>query len=124
MPHLPAEPGTMEQPYTYSPLSPSSNHDEIRILELLPGTGADTVVAKLIHHEVGVTATKYEALSYAWGTSATRHTVILDGRASTVGYNLYTALLHLRHPDRSKNIWVDYLCINQKDAVEKTKQIH
>ena len=37
--------------------------------------------------------------------------------------NLYEALLRLRKPDITLRIWVDTLCINQKDKPEKRQQI-
>ena len=37
--------------------------------------------------------------------------------------NLHAALYHLRHPQKSRTIWIDALCINQYDVDERNHQI-
>lgn len=37
--------------------------------------------------------------------------------------NLIVALRHLRYPDRTRALWIDALCINQKDEREKSLQV-
>lgn len=37
--------------------------------------------------------------------------------------NLVIALQHLRHPDHGGVLWIDALCINQTDNVEKSSQV-
>lgn len=37
--------------------------------------------------------------------------------------NLYWALWHLRHENRTRVLWIDTLCINQEDEKEKNHQI-
>ncbi|KAK0746217.1 heterokaryon incompatibility protein-domain-containing protein, partial [Schizothecium vesticola] len=95
---------------------------QIRLLELLPGKATDTVQANLFivesprHHE-------YEALSYTWGRQTIQHTITLNGQPYPVGTNLHDALVSLRLPGRVRHLWVDAVCINQKDDDEKTVQI-
>jgi Heterokaryon incompatibility protein (HET) len=40
-----------------------------------------------------------------------------------IGRNLQSALLALRHKEKQRVIWVDSICINQRDLHEKNKQI-
>ncbi|KAK4125812.1 heterokaryon incompatibility, partial [Parathielavia appendiculata] len=37
--------------------------------------------------------------------------------------NLHRLLRHLRLRDESRRLWIDQICINQKDEVEKGAQI-
>ncbi|KAM7217151.1 Heterokaryon incompatibility protein (HET) domain containing protein [Rhypophila decipiens] len=54
---------------------------------------------------------KYEALSYAWGIDTTVSPIIVD------------TLQHLRTSRTARTLWIDAICINQADRVEKTTQI-
>lgn len=108
--------------YAHSRFDENGGGEQIRLLELLPGKATDTVQAKTFiidsprHHD-------YEALSYAWGLQDVRHEIMLNGQPYTVGPNLHDALMSLRLPDRVRHLWVDALCINQKDDDEKAVQI-
>ena len=74
---------------------------------------------------------KYEALSYTWGSSTNPETASVEttkplgiGPSTLeIGQNLASALRHLRHADKPRTIWVDALCINQDDIVERSQQV-
>ena len=96
---------------------------------------------------------RYMALSYVWGDQSRRYEIFLDGKPFYVGYNLYMALKHLRrqvaivalgvpqlasslearaddvealgHHLQSEGhiLWIDTICINQADIVEREAQI-
>ncbi|EMR87688.1 putative het domain protein [Botrytis cinerea BcDW1] len=65
----------------------------------------------------------YQALSYVWGISETFQSVIIDEKPLLVTANLHAALLQLRDRTFERIIWVDAICINQKDEEEKSHQI-
>lgn len=67
----------------------------------------------------------YLALSYVWGSSTDRDTIQVNGSAFRVSINLYRALAHLgrAEPERTMPIWIDAICINQKDDEEKGLQV-
>ncbi|RSL74083.1 hypothetical protein CEP53_000444 [Fusarium sp. AF-6] len=72
---------------------------------------------------------QYEALSYVWGKPGETRTVYFesdDGSSLTphsIHVPLYEALKHLRRPDEPRRLWVDALCIDQTDHLEKPNQV-
>ena len=109
--------------YRYAPLNSS---DDIRLLRLLPGRGNDSIACVLIHTTCSpnfdVKVTAYEALSYTWGPKI-MHTINCDGAALSISENLWLALQRLRRGDSERLLWVDAICINQPDVVEKSAQV-
>lgn len=68
----------------------------------------------------------YVALSYAWGDVTNTRDITVNGHRIAVGANLEGALRVLRHkqPIRAGyKIWVDALCINQGDTVERGQEV-
>lgn len=51
-------------------------------------------------------------------------TIICDGQAFDAQRNLYNALIQLQRLGRSLPIWIDAICIDQSDIVEKTAQVN
>jgi hypothetical protein len=75
---------------------------------------------------------QYEALSHSWGKDAAIHRVYIKDedlpsksskRYLQIRSNLESALRHLRYPDRSRTLWIDAICINQGDALERGAQV-
>ena len=94
-------------------------HVSIRVLDLLPANSSlDDVecelrVVRLVDEPV------YEALSYTWGDESHRRYIGVNGQRFSVTSNLWTALRYLRHPSENRCLWVDAICINQKNISEK-----
>jgi len=70
----------------------------------------------------------FEALSYTWGSPASRKSILIEEPGGThsrlsVTKNLATALAHLRYPDESRVFWIDAICINQQDISERNAQV-
>lgn len=106
---------------------------ETRCLRLDPGQREEVVqvhleVAAITHLnglglvESGQLVT-YEALSYTWGSSVFSHDIRCNGLEYSVTANLHAALVHLRHTDVPRRLWIDALCINQYDVTEKGHQV-
>jgi hypothetical protein len=51
-----------------------------------------------------------------------KRTIICNGKMMKVWPNLYEALVHFRQSSPGR-YWVDQLCINQNDKIEKSRQI-
>ncbi|KAE8447147.1 hypothetical protein EG329_011131 [Mollisiaceae sp. DMI_Dod_QoI] len=83
----------------------------------------------------------YSALSYVWGEPTYHSKIIVNGHAVPVTRTLERALRHVRfqwtqyltnrrsneinnnHPMDSLRLWVDALCINQEDPIERSVQV-
>lgn len=104
--------------YVYTPLP---NEDEIRILDLLPGQGTEPLAFNLRSGHLHDGATKYEALSYVWGTEMVD--VVCDGKRFSFPHSLYLALVGLRDSTQVRSVWADSICINQADDQEKSLQV-
>ncbi|KAF4435834.1 hypothetical protein F53441_13411 [Fusarium austroafricanum] len=102
---------------------------EIRLLEVIADNGK--ILCKL-HTVTFSDELHFAALSYVWGTGADRVNIEIDGIQTPVSKSLADALKHVQKywqyefPDRDQSkfrIWVDAVCINQADEVERTEQV-
>lgn len=82
---------------------------------------------------------KYESLSYAWGKWSTLEDILVVengpsnfrilGRQKkkftrlSVTPNLAEALRFLRYKDQDRVFWIDAICIDQKNLVERSEQV-
>jgi Heterokaryon incompatibility protein (HET) len=68
-----------------------------------------------------------DALSYSWGNEQPTESIQIIAQnipcIMPIIPNLEAALRQLRHPDRNVVLWVDAICINQADKVEKSHQV-
>jgi hypothetical protein len=105
--------------YKYRPLETSSS---IRLLVIHPGATDESLVCELIHEDLA-NVRKYEAISYVWGNSnATRH-LNIDGQCMAITTSIHEALVRVRLLQHSRTVWADAICINQRDAGERGRQV-
>ncbi|KAI0410239.1 heterokaryon incompatibility protein-domain-containing protein [Xylaria grammica] len=102
-------------------------YGQIRLLKLLPGNWADNICCQLFtvqwDHEFGW-GPEYTALSYAWGFPGREPSrILVNDDEVEIWPNLECALRDLRLPDRLFLLWVDALCINQKNDEERSSQV-
>lgn len=66
----------------------------------------------------------YHAVSYTWGSSETVNSVNIDGYPAFISGNLHYALRQIYAVLQPGTwLWIDSLCINQLDIVEKSRQV-
>lgn len=67
----------------------------------------------------------YEALSYEWGPTERQKDIMMDGRVVRVRRNLWHALRAIRFHARGqpRMLWIDAICIDQCDNVEKFQRV-
>uniref|UniRef100_A0A4E9DDL1 Heterokaryon incompatibility domain-containing protein n=1 Tax=Gibberella zeae TaxID=5518 RepID=A0A4E9DDL1_GIBZA len=115
----------------YTQLEPSLS--QIRLLHLLPlQTNNHHQSSAPWHQCVNLECTfetvhlasapPYEALSYTWGDEPASVRILLNGKELLVRPNLAYALAALRTSE-PRVLWVDALCINQKDTMERNHQV-
>jgi hypothetical protein len=99
----------------------------IRILILEPGAPGDELRGRFKLQEfpkaIKPTTLEYEALSYTWGKHEFPQNIMCLNSQIPITQNLFDALCRLRLPNVERNLWIDALCINQRDDSEKSSQI-
>ncbi|OAL48315.1 HET-domain-containing protein [Pyrenochaeta sp. DS3sAY3a] len=68
-------------------------------------------------------AEPFKALSYTWGTGGFTQPIHVNGKELFITESLESALRHLRHPSEPVTLWIDQICIDQKNYQEKTEQV-
>ena len=130
-------PGQMEDQKTsleYRPLGDS----EIRLVSFKKDQRSSSPFELQLEHFESSNVPSYVALSYVWGDPTNSHPVNVNCRDFNVTQNLYEALLHIselssifeeglgRQSESGQAnlfLWIDALCINQRDIDEKSKQV-
>src|SRR5271170_2780815 len=97
-------------------------YNQIRIATIQPGCESDPISCTLDINGL-FTAPAFEALSYAWGQEKNMQTIKLQGTDWEVTPNLYAALRALRKTSEPRRMWIDAICINQRNNQEKGAQV-
>jgi hypothetical protein len=132
-------------PYAYEPLS--KNPDEIRLLKLMPPSSSGDIKIEIIRVPSSPPPA-YEALSYVWGSPERTHEVTVRTSSKkclrrlsrrrrflfghpkfelshlAISQNLFIALQHLSFAKKPRLLWIDAICINQDDIVERSEQVN
>lgn len=96
----------------------------IRIVTLLPEPHPldNRIQCKLVAHSLDEKP-EYEALSYTWGVPGRYgHKIWVNGHHYIIRQNLLCALQALRETS-NRALWIDALCINQRDERERNAQV-
>jgi hypothetical protein len=110
----------------YSPLG--TNGGFMRLLDLLPGEIGAVLRCNLRVASL-YSQSSYKALSYSWvdervlSAEEEHATIVVNQKSTLIPVNLYRALQTFRQPASTLTLWVDYLCIDQKNIQERTRQV-
>jgi len=96
---------------------------QTRILRLQAGKDMEIVECEMETVDLDDPDFEYEALSYHWGAEKPLTPINCNGRRLDVTQNLKMALNNLRPSQGSRTLWVDAICINQKDKQECARQV-
>jgi hypothetical protein len=124
--------------YTYSPLTTSSDPDDIhiRLLSLPPGPRTGPITCSIFETRLA-DAPEYEVLSYRWGspldqasiyvtspsTPTSPSPLVLDDQCIIIPASLISFLYRTRAVGRTRTVWIDSICIDQSNDVEKSIQV-
>lgn len=110
--------------YEYEHRLASVGSNEVHLLELLPGSGAESLVCEF-HIASLDDSPKYETVSYCWGQPINFDAEIVISRKGSLAISttLHRALSRLRFQDRSRLLWADMACVKQQDIEERTVQV-
>jgi hypothetical protein len=120
---------TSRLPRTYEALN--KERKEIRVVECYPKSFRDKTGRQYVSCYTQLVSLggapdlfePYVALSYTWGSGPKTVPIYLDNSITQVTENLSVALQHFEQDDLSLRIWIDAICINQNDEVEKSQQV-
>jgi hypothetical protein len=134
--------------YKYKALSSPRSVRMLRLDEA-KGSFRSPISCTLEEVDLDDSTLKFQALSYVWGDPGELASIFVDGKTLEVDQNLRNALLRLRTntlfcckmtsanscktpgplgPLRDQfaspqRLWIDSICINQKDEIEKAEQV-
>jgi hypothetical protein len=109
--------------FIHEKLSQGQSSRQFRLLRILPaGNLADDIRCEIFHSSLDDHPV-YEALSYTWGDPDVTLPICVANKRYDVTTNLECALRYIRLPDCDRIIWIDALCINQRDPLEKNHQV-
>lgn len=110
--------------YQRTPIDPKR---QFRLLSVQAGSRDERVKCLLETHDLG-NAPFYRALSYTWGTGYQK-TIHLEDGTFSVGSNLFGVLRHIAYMKQKGKSgwngrwWIDAICIDQNNYLEKIGQI-
>jgi Heterokaryon incompatibility protein (HET) len=98
--------------------------DSIRLLKLLRGARNSQLQCEILEQRKG-SGPAFEALSYTWGAPVFAQ-VLEEVKSNTIirlTENLSDALHEFRLEDMDRYLWIDQICIDQQNALEKSNQV-
>ena len=96
---------------------------EIRLLTLFRPSPSLAQVECEVHVVSLQDSPRYDALFYVWGDPQLTEPIKVNGHQVQVTLNLAYALEQPRHAFDTVELWVDTLCINQNEVIEKNHQL-
>jgi hypothetical protein len=107
---------------TFKHVALDETQDLIRIVHVLP----DLSALGHIQCEISSTAVSggtYRCLSYMWGPPPAKHWIEVNGKLFAIRTNLWHFLDLARSAYANTSLWIDGLCIDQDNVLEKNHQV-
>jgi Heterokaryon incompatibility protein (HET) len=107
-------------------------HDgQIRLLTIIPGSRGSPICCVLGWYDAAKMPS-YTAVSYCWRSHQpsadkffkdTPRQIVVNDQDFEVTKTAFEVLTHMRSNYRSRTIWIDAICIDQKNEDDKTRQL-
>ncbi|KXJ97584.1 heterokaryon incompatibility protein-domain-containing protein, partial [Microdochium bolleyi] len=108
--------------YVYAPLSLEVR--PFRLARLKPAlTRHAPIECTLIDSDIDTGGVEYEAVSYTWGTEWDADIVTVDNQVLSISLNLSLVFRDLRLPTVDRVLWIDAVCIDQRNDAERSHQV-
>lgn len=108
---------------SYVPLPHTGDH--IRLIELHPGNHNDELVGKFVVHDLNNEQPEYTATSYVCGDdNRSGHYVLMSGSKLGIYKNADEVLRRFRSDTNLVYLWIDVVCIDQDDPIEKAREVN
>ncbi|KAL5592416.1 hypothetical protein FOBRF1_013442 [Fusarium oxysporum] len=134
-PSLPAaklsRPPRIGTPFKYEPLEDWK--EQIRLLRILPyqSSAAEPIECEMTYLILQSDVPPFSAVSHRWGTSAPTVEILINGMPFMVRENVAALMVELRSKRQSlvsssvqtEHIWIDAVCINQGNVLERNHQV-
>lgn len=106
----------------YAPLAKSTK--QLRLVTILPAEDRDALECLLEFADLGPGShPSYETISYCWGDSDVRSFILVNGASVSVPKSSAAALKRMRLTHARRVVWLDAICINQRDDQERSQQV-
>lgn len=110
---------TTTELFVHSPLD--YGKASIRLINVLPNLSSTGLIQCALRHSD--LDDKYTCLSYEWGTDHDDNQITIDGKIFRVRRNLWDFLSMARKQYYSRPFWIDALCIDQDNILERNHQV-
>lgn len=108
-------------PHKYLPLDYVL--DEFRLITLWKAEKFSDPLRASLAYTVLHDDTTYHALSYTWGIEEATCPILLNNQTSLIRKNLDSFLRNVRHDSNRFVVWVDAICIDQNNIMERNRQL-
>ena len=117
-----------EHDYTYTKRQTSNSKNEIRLVRLYVAANVNAPLVCDLRVVSLDEKPDYSALSYCWGDPVFDQELICEGKTFLITAQLSAALRQIRllSPDQRdfwQPLWVDQICIDQRDNRDKAQQV-
>ncbi|OJD30789.1 heterokaryon incompatibility protein [Diplodia corticola] len=95
---------------------------EIRLLKIINTESDGEIRCRLVHASLP-NKPSFIALSYAWSSAKRGRTIFVNDQEYPVTFSAYDALKRIRQTFGTTTVWIDAICINQNDEMERNTQV-